>query len=252
MGGDNKLQGDSQSQTYKGTLTRRESLKWLSVLSASTMLPVLGGCDDSANVLITNKQVIKGHWPELDLPTINIKGYGKDPNLLIPPKFSWPLILTSEQITLVAALSDILIPRDGKVPSASEVNVPDVINEWVSAPYEQQQNDRLSIISMLVWLNDEAIIRFRQKFMKISFAQQLEIIDDIAFKKSELVNEFYQISKVFSRFRKLVLAAFFCTPEGTKDIGYKGNVAIAGDYPGPSDEAQIHLNKTLKELNLSL
>jgi hypothetical protein len=48
-----------------------------------------------------------------------------------------------------------------------------------------------------------------------------------------------------------VLAAFFCTPEGCKDIGYLGNVPIAGDYPGPSDEAKAHLDQVLAELGLS-
>ncbi|NRA79786.1 MAG: gluconate 2-dehydrogenase subunit 3 family protein, partial [Pseudoalteromonas sp.] len=52
-------------------------------------------------------------------------------------------------------------------------------------------------------------------------------------------------------FKELVLAAFFCTPEGCKDIGYLGNVPIAGDYPGPSDEAKAHLDQVLAELGLS-
>ena len=53
------------------------------------------------------------------------------------------------------------------------------------------------------------------------------------------------------RSQELVLAAFFCTPEGCKDIGYLGNVPIAGDYPGPSDEAKAHLDQVLAELGLS-
>ena len=36
-----------------------------------------------------------------------------------------------------------------------------------------------------------------------------------------------------------------------EDIGYLGNVAIAGDYPGPTPEAYQHLDKVLAELGLS-
>ena len=63
--------------------------------------------------------------------------------------------------------------------------------------------------------------------------------------------QFQRIGKAFLRFKELVLAAFFCTPEGCKDIGYLGNVPIAGDYPGPSDEAKAHLDQVLVDLGLS-
>jgi len=60
------------------------------------------------------------------------------------------------------------------------------------------------------------------------------------------------VVKAFSVLRNLVLAAFFSTPEGTKDIGYLGNVPIPGDYPGPTSEAMAHLAIELKKLGLSL
>ncbi|MBA6264232.1 gluconate 2-dehydrogenase subunit 3 family protein [Colwellia sp. Bg11-12] len=240
---------------YKSTITRRESLKWLGILSASTLIPSIVGCEDSEQVTTIANAVgysIKGHWPDLTLSPITVKGYGKDPSMIIPPKSPWPKTLTAEQLTLVAVLADILVPRDGHVPSATEVNVPDVVDEWVSAPYERQQSDRLTILSALVWLNDEAKLRFSKAFTGLSTADQLNIIDDIAYQKEDLAEEFTRISRAFSRFRKLVLAAFFCSPEGTKDLGYLGNVPIAGDYPGPTDEAMIHLDKTLYNLGLTL
>jgi hypothetical protein len=237
---------------YQSTLTRRESLKWLSALSATALLPSISGCamlTEDANQTV---DIAEGHWPTLNLAPITAKGYGKDPNLIIPPKSPWAKILTAEQLTLVAILADILVPRDGDVPSASEVKVPDVIDEWVSAPYERQQGDRLTIFSALAWIDDEAKIRFSTIFVKLSSAQQLEIIDDIAFQKDDLAQEYLRITRAFSLFRKLILAAFFCTPEGTKDLGYLGNVAIAGDYPGPTNDAMEHLNHALDNLGLSL
>ncbi|WP_085297395.1 gluconate 2-dehydrogenase subunit 3 family protein [Cognaticolwellia mytili] len=249
-----KIIKEKNDVQYKSTITRRESLKWLGILSASALLPSLVGCEDSDSTSTIANAVgdsIKGHWPDLTLPPITVKGYGKDPSMIIPPKSPWPKTLTAEQLTLVAVLADILVPREGDVPSATEVNVPDVIDEWASAPYERQQGDRLTILSTLVWLNDEAQLRFTQTFVALSPIEQLNIVDDIAYQKDDLAEEFIRIARAFSRFRKLVLAAFFCTPEGTKDLGYLGNVPIAGDYPGPTDEAMVHLNQTLEQLGLT-
>jgi hypothetical protein len=181
---------------YKSTITRRESLKWLGILSASTLIPSIVGCEDSEQAITISNAVgdsIKGHWPDLILPPITVKGYGKDPSMIIPPKSPLPKTLTVEQLTLVAVLANILVPR---------------------------------------------------AFTILSDTEQLNIIDDIAYQKEDLAEEFTRIAQAFSRFRKLVLAAFFCSPEGTKDLGYLGNVPIAGDYPAPTDEAMVHLNKT--------
>lgn len=232
---------------YESGLSRRESLKWLGVLAAGVLLPSISGCSESVDVIATSS---KGHWPTLNLAPITAKGYGKDPSMIMPVRAPWPKILTKEQINLVAVLADIIVPRDGAVPSASEVKVPDVIDEWVSAPYERQQSDRLHIMNTLAWINDESSIRFSKPFINLSVTERLTIIDDIAYDKDDLAEEFKQVTDTFSRLRKLVLAAFFCSPEGTKDIGYLGNVPIAGDYPGPTEEAMVHLNQAIQKLGL--
>jgi len=246
----------SNNAPYQTKLSRRDSLKWLGALSATAMLPTIAGCDSpeaiTSNVSEALSEVSKGHWPTLKLSPITATGYGKDPNLIIPPKSPWPKTLTVEQLTLVAVISDILVPREGDVPSATEVHVPDVIDEWVSAPYEGQQGDREKILACLQWLDDEAQLRYQQGFTAVSKDKQLAIIDDIAYQQADLAEEYLRASDVFSRFRKLVLAAFFCSPEGSKDLGYMGNVAISGDYPGPTKAAMKHLNQALDKLGLSL
>lgn len=238
----------SNDNQYRSGISRRESLKWLSALSVSALIPLTTGCDVNQTLTTTNI----GHWPQLKLAPITAKGYGKDPNLIMPPSSPWPKTLSASQLNLVALLSDIIVPREGEVPSASELNVPDVIDEWVSAPYQWQQSDRPVILALLLWINDEAKLKFSQDFVKLSTKQQLSIIDSIAYQNETIAEEFRQAARAFSRFRQLVLAAFFCTPAGTKDLGYQGNVAIAGDYPGPSKEALAHLDTVLEELNLTL
>ncbi|MCW8879288.1 MAG: gluconate 2-dehydrogenase subunit 3 family protein [Kangiellaceae bacterium] len=236
-----------KSSTYQSQLTRRESLRWLGLLSASIVASNVAALGSEAK----QGQLSNGeHWPKLDIKPLSSSGYGKDPKLIVPPNSPWPRSLTTPQLVLVAVLSDILVPREGNTPSATEVKVPEVIDEWVSAPYPRQQRDRVDFLHALAWIDDESKIRFGKKFVELSSSQQIQIMDDIAYNSEKTPQKFLRIVPVFSRFRRLVLAAFFCSPEGIKDIGYIGNVAIAGDYPGPSKEAMEHLNGVLKKLNL--
>ena len=100
-------------------------------------------------------------------------------------------------------------------------------------------------------IDDESALRFNQSFLQLSAKQQREILDDIAYFNEQTPEQFQHIGKAFLRFKDLVLGAYFCTPEGRKDIGYLGNVPIAGDYPGPTPEAKAHLDGVLAELGLS-
>jgi len=229
---------------YANRLTRRESLKLLAALAASAMLPA-APAEGTAGALADD-----GHWPELDLPPVTAAGYGTDPDLMTP-EAPWPLTLTPPQLSLLAVLSDIIVPAEGQSPSASAVQVPTVIDEWVSAPYPDQQRDRVTILSALAWIDDEAALRFSRPFASLDTARQLAIIDDIAYDNHQTPRRFQRIARAFARLRELVLAAYFCTPEGMEDIGYLGNVAIAGDYPGPTPDAYRHLEMVLSELGLS-
>ncbi|WP_337843325.1 gluconate 2-dehydrogenase subunit 3 family protein [Rheinheimera sp.] len=243
-----------QQSEYRSGLTRRESLKLMLALATTALLPGLAGCEDSSKTAASGPAVAKAtgeHWPELKLDPITAKGYGKDPNLIMPPESPWPLTMTASQLTLLAVVADILVPREGAVPSASEVHVPAVVDEWVSAPYETQQQDRITILSALAWIEDEAKLRYGKGFTGLTKTEQLSIMDDIAYDNAETKPQFKRIAGAFNRLRGLVLAAFFCTPEGMKDIGYLGNTAIAGEYPGPTAEAYAHLNQILADLQLT-
>ena len=225
-------------------LTRRESLKWLGAIAAGVSVPLIQGCDTKP------EPGTDAHWPELHLQPITAAGYGTDPNVM-KPETPWPLTMTAGQRELTSLIADILVPREGDNPSASEVSVTDVIDEWISAPYPRFQSDRQKILSGLAWLDDESMQRFDRNFGEASAGQQLEIIDDIAWEEAESNPRFAQMARVFDGLRRLVMSAYFSSPEGTKDIGYQGNVPLAGDYPGPTPEALEHLDGVLEELGLS-
>ena len=242
-----KRQAPPVRPAVRAGLSRRQTLKWMGVISAALAVPAIQGCDSA--LISWAKRA--GDWPELDLKPIGGAGYGKDPDLINPPGQPWPLTMTPAQRELTTVICDILIPREGDKPAASEVGVVDVIDEWISAPYESFQADRAEILPALAWLDQTAMARFNMNFVQATPAQQLAIIEDIAYESAESDLRYVYMAKVFDGIRTLTVTAYFTSPEGTVDLGYQGGVAIAGDYPGPTDAAMLHLGSVLAELDLS-
>ena len=234
------------SEKYVSKINRRDSLKWLgSMASVVVVGGVVVACDAPQSEMPT---VGTGsHWPDLKFDPIMGPKYGQDPDL-INPVTPWPRTLTEAQLNLVAHLSDIICPADDAGPSASFVGVPEVIDEWVSAPYVSQQADRVLILNGLQWLDEEAKRRFDKDFIGLNDADQIAIIDDIAFEKNSSDPVFEHAVLFFAKLRTLVFGGYFTSPEGMADIGYMGNTPIMGDYPGPTEEAMAHLNEVIANL----
>ena len=166
------------------------------------------------------------------------KGYGTDPDLIkvYKPGELWPLTLTGSQRDTARVLCDLIIPADPSSPSASEVGVVDFIDEWISAPYKQQRQDRPVILEGLAWLNTEATSRHgpRSSFAAISNDQQTAICDDICLVEKAKPND-VEAAKFFSRYRDLTAGGFYTTPQGRQDVRYVGNVPLP-QFDGPPAE----------------
>jgi hypothetical protein len=147
--------------------------------------------------------------------------------------------LTPEQLGTVTALCDVIIPRDGKSPSASAVGVPDFLDEWVSAPYPEQQADRKQLLEGLVWLKSESKKRFEKEFAELSETEKQQICDDICHVPTAK-HEFKSAAQFFTKFRNLTAGGFYTTLEGMKDIQYIGNVPLPA-FEGPPPEVLAHL-----------
>jgi hypothetical protein len=132
------------------------------------------------------------------------------------------------------ALSDCIIPADEVSPAASAVGVIDFIDEWVSAPYPKQREDRKLILDGLAWIDGEAMRRFGVNFAAASASQQTELCADICY-EPKARPEFKSAAHFFARYRDLTAGGFYTTPEGTKDIGYVGNVPQL-TFEGPPPE----------------
>ncbi len=200
-------------------MDRREAIKWM--MAASATVSAL-------------------NYPSFGAPT-SAPGLGTDPNLL-EPVVPWPRTLTPEQLRTVTALCDVIIPQDDKSPSASAVGVPDFLDEWVSAPYPEQQADRKQLLEGLAWLNAESKNRFKKEFAGLPEAGKQQICDDLCHLPTAK-QEFKSAAQFFAKFRNLTAGGFYTTHEGMKDIQYVGNVPLPA-FEGPPPEVLAHLKLT--------
>ncbi len=203
-------------------MDRRAAIKWMMAAAAS---------------MAAMDQVSSGATP----PVVKARGYGPDPDLLkgYKPGDVWPLTFTPAQRRAAVALCDVIIPADEKSPKASALGVPDFIDEWISSPYPGQAGDRKTITEGLAWIDAEAQRRFQRDFADLREEQQTAICDDIC-NPATAKPAHKAAVPFFKRFRDLTAGGYYTTPEGMRDIGYVGNVAMAS-FEGPTPEVLRHI-----------
>jgi hypothetical protein len=175
-------------------------------------------------------------WADATAPAAP-KGYGTDPDLMksYRPGELWPLTFSAPQRETAAALCALIIPADGRSPSATEVGVHLFIDEWISAPYPRHAQDREQILAGFAWLDETAQRRHGTSFASAGEARQREICDEICWVARALPED-AAAAKFFGRFRDLTADGFYTTPQGMKDLEYVGNVPLA-HFEGPPPEA---------------
>ncbi len=171
-------------------------------------------------------------------------GYGPDPNLIKAYEKGelWPLTLNPGQRQLAAALSDLIIPEDEHSPAASAVGVVDFIDEWISAPYPQQLEDRETVLNGFLWLDGQARSRQQQPFAKLQESQQRAICDRVC-DPSRAAADLRGPAQFFAVYRNLTTAGFYTTAAGRKDLQYVGNVPLT-HFDGPPVELLRKLGLT--------
>jgi hypothetical protein len=218
------------STSYLPKVSRRETLKWFAAASVASALPQFGQAESKTVVAFQ--------------PTR--EGYGTDPHLN-HPSVPWPLILDAQQLKQAAVLADLILPGSATAPAPSALGVADFINEWVSAPYPDQREDRAIIVEGLRETDAQARSRAQRSFLEMDEESRQKLVGDIARNSADPAAG---PRNFFRRFRYLVVGAYYTTPEGFKDIGYTGNVPLAS-YPRIADEERAILEKALSNLGLS-
>lgn len=177
-----------------------------------------------------------GTEPERELPA----GYGRDPRL-IGATTPWPRTLSADQLASVSALCDFILPAEGEAPSASAIGVHELIDEWVSAPYPDQIADRTLFLAGLDWMDQEAGRKGAKSFAKANPQAKAAILETAA--GAGAPKGFY------TRFRRVVIGAYYTTEQGFADIGYIGNQALKA-YPEPSAEVLAALDRAYSQLGI--
>ncbi|HTI70076.1 MAG TPA: gluconate 2-dehydrogenase subunit 3 family protein [Candidatus Limnocylindria bacterium] len=203
-------------------ISRREALQWVLAAGVATTLPLPTFAADGA-------------------ADPSGKPYGMDPvlNKTYKPGDFWPLTLSAGQRRTSDALSDIIIPEDAKSPAASSVGVTDFIDEWISAPYPGQKEDRGHVLDLLSYVDKESQSRFQKGFADVTVEQQTTIVDELAYIPRATEKNKGQAGQ-FNLFRNLVMGGFYSTPKGMADVGFMGNKPMLR-WDGPPKEVLVKL-----------
>ncbi|MBO9205298.1 MULTISPECIES: gluconate 2-dehydrogenase subunit 3 family protein [Niastella] len=164
---------------------------------------------------------------------------------------------TPHEMATITVLADIIIPKDEISGSASDAKVPDFIEYIVKDMPEKQ----IPMRGGLRWLDVQSLKRFNKSFIECDPAQQINIVDDIAYpqivykengkevtKGKKTKPEMAQGIAFFSLMRDLTTSGFYTSQIGVKDVGYAGNTP--NKWNGVPDDVlkQYGLAYTEKEM----
>jgi hypothetical protein len=122
------------------------------------------------------------------------------------------------EMATLAVLVDIIIPRDDTSGSATDAGVPAFL-EFIVKDMPRHQ---VPMRGGLKWLDLQCLKRYNQPFVQATGAQQIEMVDAIAFPEQALP-EHAQGVAFFNLLRDLTATGFFTSEIGIKDLGYAGN-----------------------------
>lgn len=196
-------------------MNRRDSLKVLAVGTVSVGT-ILTACDKKDEVQFSGDA--------------NSTGYGRTAEeKLIDEKLMAETFFSALELSTISILCDIIIPRDDHSGSASDAKVP----EFIEFIVKDQPNYKIPMRGGLKWLDVKSLKLFKKSFAEASNAQQLELVDLIAFPEKAAAENAAGVS-FFNTMRNLTATGFFTSKEGMKDMDYKGNQPNAWD--GVPDE----------------
>lgn len=219
-------EGAETPATLSLEMPRRDALRVMAAVAVVPMIP--------ATAAAATAKVAREPLPLLDDAQQPVRKKGprgtpSDPVLQVA-KADWKMLLSLRELTTLSALCDMIIPADAKSPAASTVGAPGYINEWASRPGGEASLVRVR--GGLAWLDRESNTRFGKRFHLATNAQRTQICDDICYlPKAKPEHQF--AAQFFDTIRDQTATAFYTTPQGWKDLGYIGNVAIP-KFEGPN------------------
>jgi len=189
-------------------MNRRESLKALGITSLSAAV-LVEACKDKTN----SKEAVTAGPATNDANPDRLPNEVERDKALDKEKF-----FTTAELSTITVLADIIIPKDEKSGSASDAGVPAFIEFIV----KDMPDHQVPMRGGLKWLDIQCNKRFEKAFKDCSPAQQLEMIDEIAY-PAKAKPEMKQGVAFFNRMRDLTASGFYTSEIGVADMGFKGN-----------------------------
>lgn len=210
-------------------MDRRKSLKLLATGALAAPL-TLSGCKNEDNNAKATEPVF-----HLDR--------SPDEILLEKKILDQAPFFTAHEMATLHILTDIIIPKDAISGSATEAGVPAFI-EFIVKDMPQHQTP---MRGGLRWLDMESLKLNGKAFKDCSQAQQLAMIDTIAYPEKNKGKQ-KQGVQFFNLLRNLTATGFFTSEMGVKDLGYAGNQAT--QWNGVAKEILDQYNIQYSEADL--
>jgi len=190
-------------------MDRRKSLKAIALGTLSTGL-LVDACKDSDKKVIEEKAIPETNVAgNLDRYPAEVEQYKKVTSYTF---------FTPHEMATITLLADIIIPKDEISGSASDAKVP----EFIEFIVKDMPDHQVPMRGGLKWLDIQCNKRFEKAFKDCSPAQQLEMIDEIAY-PAKAKPEMKQGVAFFNRMRDLTASGFYTSEIGVADMGFKGN-----------------------------
>lgn len=188
-------------------MDRRKYLKTLAVGSLSTGI-LLESCAPGEN-----------KKPGAAPPAGNQGGPDRQPHETAHyKKVTAETFFDAHELATLTVLVDIIIPKDETSGSATDAGVPAFLEFIV----KDMPHHQVPLRGGLRWLDLQCHKRYSQPFVKASAAQQIEMVDAIAFPDLALP-EHQQGVAFFNLLRDLTATGFYTSEIGIQDLGYLGN-----------------------------
>lgn len=139
-----------------------------------------------------------------------------------------PKFFNPHQYKTLQALCDTILPADADSGGAVEAGAPEFIDLITSENSGYQK----SLGDLLKWIDSTSTARFSKPWVESTPAQQKEILDVVAYRKSAEYDEsLTDPVDHFATLRNLTADGFFTSKIGIKYLGYKGNTFLTV-FPG--------------------
>jgi hypothetical protein len=159
------------------------------------------------------------HMPEDEKGDKDFEQFGRtDYEKARDAKLFKEVFFNKHELKTLGVLADIIIPKDARSGSATEAGVVEFIEFMAKDKPELQTPLR----GGLVWIDTQANRRFEKKFVDCTPAQQIEIVEDIAWPQRKKPGMSQGVA-FFSLMRNLTASGFWSSQIGIADIGYEGN-----------------------------